>query len=137
MALIQGIKINNFILRTGTGSNLSNIYYNKFHVSSIQQLDQKWRKKNRFTQNPNAFGPLTNLPDYSFADGRPVPFGVRQMTRINKQRQYFTKIKQLASEVDYAVERYNRIQNELTEKKKSIIDSKLKPKGQKYLAAAK
>ncbi|KAG8041236.1 hypothetical protein G9C98_002224 [Cotesia typhae] len=57
------------------------------------------------------------------------------MIRINKQREYFTKIKKLASEVDYAVERYNRIQSEISEKKKSIIDNKLKPKGQQLLEA--
>lgn len=26
--------------------------------------------------NPNSFGPLANLPDYSYMDGRPTPMGV-------------------------------------------------------------
>ena len=40
------------------------------------------------TANPNTFGPLTNLPDYTFKDGRPTPLGVRQKARLDKQRDY-------------------------------------------------
>jgi hypothetical protein len=40
------------------------------------------------TSNPNTFGPLTNLPDYTFKDGRSTPYGVRQFQRIRKQQCY-------------------------------------------------
>lgn len=40
------------------------------------------------TNNPNKFGPLTNLPDYTFKDGRPTPLGIRQKARLDKQRDY-------------------------------------------------
>ncbi|XP_057332409.1 39S ribosomal protein L52, mitochondrial [Microplitis mediator] len=134
MAFIEIFKMNKFIkLRSSIDIIINNVSSNKFHVSSVQQLDQKWRKKNRLTMNPNAFGPLTNYPDYSYADGRPSPFGVRQLGRINKQRNIFAKIEKLSGEIDYAVERYNRIQNDIAEKRKNIIDNKLKPKGNESL----
>jgi len=40
------------------------------------------------TSNPNTSNPLTNLPDYSFKDGRPTPIGVRQLARMETQRKY-------------------------------------------------
>ena len=39
-------------------------------------LDVKRREKQGLHINPTAHGPLTNLPDYSFSDGRPTPLGV-------------------------------------------------------------
>lgn len=38
--------------------------------------------------NPNKDKTLLDLPDYSFLDGRPTPYGSRQKLRIEKQRQY-------------------------------------------------
>jgi hypothetical protein len=45
-------------------------------TSSINFLDQRWRKKMKLPKNPNAEGPLTNLPDYTYMDGRVTPLGV-------------------------------------------------------------
>lgn len=33
-------------------------------------------------KNPTSSGPLTDLPDYSFMDGRPTPLGVNEKTPI-------------------------------------------------------
>lgn len=44
--------------------------------TSKLHLDQKWREERGLPANPNEFGPLTNLPDYTFLDGRPTPMGV-------------------------------------------------------------
>jgi hypothetical protein len=49
---------------------------NSFHTSKFTLLDQKWRDEKGLPANPNAEGPLTNLPDYTFMDGRPTPLGV-------------------------------------------------------------
>lgn len=40
------------------------------------QSDAKWRRENNLPSCPSSFGPLTNLPDYTFEDGRPTPLGV-------------------------------------------------------------
>ena len=39
-------------------------------------VDQKWRQEKRLAENPNMEGPLTNLPDFTYMDGRPTPLGV-------------------------------------------------------------
>ncbi|XP_043474220.1 39S ribosomal protein L52, mitochondrial [Leptopilina heterotoma] len=109
------------------------ILVNGFKTSSVPCIDQKWRKQRGLTLNPNRFGPLTNLPDYSFKDGRTVPLGVNQSKRLNKNREYAEKIVKLVGEVDYAVERYYRLIEEKKQERDEILRNKLKPKGQLLL----
>ncbi|KYN34413.1 39S ribosomal protein L52, mitochondrial [Trachymyrmex septentrionalis] len=108
-----------------------NIVVNGFHQSCVQYLNQKWRQKRGLTVNPNTFGLLTNMADYTFKDGRPTPLGVRQKARLDKQRGYaiYAKIVKLVREVDFAVERHARIQEKKKEERQEILNNKLKPKG--------
>ncbi|XP_012058368.1 PREDICTED: 39S ribosomal protein L52, mitochondrial [Atta cephalotes] len=106
-----------------------NIVVNGFHQSCTQYINQRWRQKRGLTANPNTFGPLTNLPDYTFKDGRPTPLGVRQKARLDKQRDYAAKIIKLVGEVDFAVERHARMQEKKKEERQEILNNKLKPKG--------
>lgn len=106
-----------------------NIIVNGFHQSCVQYLNQRWRQRHGLTTNPNAFGLLTNLPDYTFKDGKPTPLGIRQKTRLERQRKYAAKIIKLAGEVDYAVERHARLQEKEKEERQKILNNKLKPKG--------
>lgn len=55
-----------------------------FHTTCIngQHSFRGQRKPEYRRNNPNIFGPLTNLPDYSYMDGRPTPLGVSG-TRIS------------------------------------------------------
>lgn len=48
----------------------------EFHVTGIN-FDIVWRRNRRLPKNPTSSGPLTDLPDYTFIDGRPTPLGVR------------------------------------------------------------
>lgn len=45
------------------------------HVTGVN-CDIIWRRNRRLPKNPTSSGPLTDLPDYSFMDGRPTPLGV-------------------------------------------------------------
>ncbi|CAL7948287.1 unnamed protein product [Xylocopa violacea] len=118
------------VFRAANSTNLA-ICTNKFHTSVATYLDQKWRAEKGLTQNPNSRGPLLNLSDYSYKDNRPIAFSARQFNRIKKHQEFMMQIVKLAGEVDYAVERHARLIKEQEEKKKQILDSKLKPKGQK------
>ncbi|CAL1677180.1 unnamed protein product [Lasius platythorax] len=106
-----------------------NIVVNGFHQSCVQYLNQRWREKHGLTANPNAFGLLTNLPDYTFKDGKPTPLGIRQKGRLDKQRDYAAKVIKLVGEIDYAVERHAKMQEKEKQRRQQILDSKLKPKG--------
>lgn len=63
----------------------------------------------------------------------PVFRQVRQTSRVKKQREYAQKIVTAIKEVDFAKERYQRLTKEEADKRQSIIDGKLKPKGKLLL----
>nr|XP_012215919.1 PREDICTED: 39S ribosomal protein L52, mitochondrial [Linepithema humile] len=109
--------------------HINYITINGFHQSCVQHLNQKWREKRGLTSNPNTFGPLTNLPDYTFKDGKPTPLGIRAKARLEKQSEYAVKIIKLVGEVDHAVERHAKLQKENEQRRQQILDNKLKPKG--------
>lgn len=51
-----------------------------FHTSSVNNARYKrFRAEYGMKINPNTFSPLTNLPDYTYMDGRPTPLGVRMI----------------------------------------------------------
>lgn len=101
----------------------------QFSCTMIRALDRKWRERRGLPENPNAFGPLTNLPDYSFLDGRPTPLGSNQKRRLKKQQEIAGKIVTLSGELDFAKKRYARMQAEEAATRENVIKSKLKPKG--------
>ncbi|TMW43642.1 hypothetical protein DOY81_011280, partial [Sarcophaga bullata] len=99
-------------------------------------LDQKWREEQGLPSNPNEFGPLTNLPDYTFLDGRATPMGSNQKRRLIKQQEIATKIVTMSKELDMAKERYKNLQEQKEAERQKIMQAKLKPKG-KYLLQQK
>nr|XP_012151326.1 PREDICTED: 39S ribosomal protein L52, mitochondrial isoform X2 [Megachile rotundata] len=108
---------------------------NRFHTSSTTCLDQGWRRTKGLVTNPNTAGPLLNSQDYSFEDKRPTPYGSGQLRRIRKHQEYARRIIQLVYEVDFAVERHAKLLKEKEEQRQKILDSKLKPKGEKLIAS--
>ncbi|KAF5270007.1 hypothetical protein FQR65_LT05806 [Abscondita terminalis] len=98
-------------------------------TTSFNCLDQRWREARGLPMNPNASGVLTDSADYTYLDGSPVPYGTRQKNRINKQKEIAQRIIQLSSEIDYAVERHQKLRIDEEQRKQNIIHNKLKPKG--------
>ncbi|XP_055917099.1 39S ribosomal protein L52, mitochondrial [Eupeodes corollae] len=91
--------------------------------------DQHWREENGLPLNPNSYGPLTNLPDYSYVDGRPTPLGTNQKKRVQHQQEIARKMVSALKELDYAKQRFVDMKSSKEAEKKRIIDNKLKPKG--------
>ncbi|XP_065082510.1 large ribosomal subunit protein mL52 [Ochlerotatus camptorhynchus] len=98
-------------------------------TSTYKHAGHKWCEKNNLPKNPNKSGPLTDLPDYTFMDGRVTPLGANQKKKLLQQHELATKIVTMSKEMDFALERYNKLQEEKQMEKKSILQSKLKPKG--------
>ncbi|XP_042257174.1 39S ribosomal protein L52, mitochondrial [Thunnus albacares] len=93
------------------------------------QAGEKWRKEHGLARSGTEYGPLTDLPDWSFADGRPAP-PMKGMLRRRQEREALARrIVMLSSEVDRGMERWTEKQEEakrMEEHKKSLL---LKPKG--------
>ncbi|XP_022232232.2 39S ribosomal protein L52, mitochondrial [Drosophila obscura] len=106
-------------------------------VTATRAIDQKWREDKGLPENPNAFGPLTNLPDYTFLDGRPTPLGSNQNKRLLRQQEIATKIVELSGELEFAKQRHERQRIAAATEKQRIIENKLKPKGHLMLKQKK
>ncbi|KAI3376343.1 hypothetical protein L3Q82_016825 [Scortum barcoo] len=79
------------------------------------------------------YGPLTDLPDWSFADGRPAPPMKGQQRRKQEREVLARRIVMLNSEVDRGMEAWSKRVEEAErteEHRKSLL---LKPKGKLLL----
>ncbi|XP_016986386.1 39S ribosomal protein L52, mitochondrial [Drosophila rhopaloa] len=98
-------------------------------VSAARSIDQKWRAEKGLPENPNAFGPLTNSPDFTYLDGRPTPLGANQKRRLLKQQEIAARIVELSGELEFAKQRHERLKQSAESEKQRLIQNKLKPKG--------
>ncbi|XP_055378372.1 39S ribosomal protein L52, mitochondrial [Condylostylus longicornis] len=115
------LKPNNIrIISKWTSREISSctIFYNK--------NSNHWRE---LGHNPNSFGPLTNLPDYTYMDGRPTPLGCNMKKRLDKQKEIAKKIVDLNKELAFAKDRHIRLQKEKSELIEKQVAAQLKPKG--------
>uniref|UniRef100_A0A8C5XCB4 Large ribosomal subunit protein mL52 n=2 Tax=Microcebus murinus TaxID=30608 RepID=A0A8C5XCB4_MICMU len=53
------------------GTVLSSV--RRLHRSAAAWAGSQWRLQQGLAANPSGYGPLTELPDWSYADGRPAP----------------------------------------------------------------
>ncbi|XP_047455865.1 39S ribosomal protein L52, mitochondrial [Mugil cephalus] len=98
------------------------------------QAGQKWRKEHGLSRSGTEYGPLTDLPDWSFSDGRPAPPLKGQLRRRQEREVLARRIVMLSSEMDRGIEKYEKRQDEAKraeEHKKSLL---LKPKGKLLMA---
>ncbi|XP_021091900.2 39S ribosomal protein L52, mitochondrial isoform X4 [Mesocricetus auratus] len=58
----------------------------RLHCSAAARAGGQWRLKQGLAANSAGYGPLTELPDWSFADGRPAP-PMRGQLRRQAQRE--------------------------------------------------
>ncbi|CAB3221510.1 unnamed protein product [Arctia plantaginis] len=99
-------------------------------LSSTAALSTKeWRAERGLPANRNAEGILTDGPDFTYQDGRPTPLLHKQMKRLKRQREYATKMVELCSELDFAKERFKKLEEAKEQERQQIISNRLKPKG--------
>ncbi|KAM6959716.1 large ribosomal subunit protein mL52 [Tautogolabrus adspersus] len=100
-----------------------------FSTTCGLQAGDKWRKEHGLARTGSEYGPLTDLPDWSFADGRPAPPMKGHMRRKQEREVIARRIVMLSSEVDRGIEAWSEKQEEakrMEQHKKSLL---LKPKG--------
>lgn len=117
-------------MRTGHLTQVRSKHYN---FASLAKL--KTRRDQGLTGNPNAAGVLTDSPDFSYLDGRLTPLGQGQNRRLARNEQAKQQIILLAGEIDFAIERYNKMQKGEQDRKQEILDRKLKPKGETLIGS--
>ncbi|XP_037116715.1 39S ribosomal protein L52, mitochondrial isoform X2 [Syngnathus acus] len=89
----------------------------------------KWRKEHGLARSGSEYGPLTDLPDWSFADGRAAPPMKGMLRRRGEREEMARRIVMLSSEMDRGIESWLEREEEaqrIEERQKSLL---LKPKG--------
>uniref|UniRef100_A0A8D0B5H6 Large ribosomal subunit protein mL52 n=1 Tax=Salvator merianae TaxID=96440 RepID=A0A8D0B5H6_SALMN len=100
-----------------------------FHCSPRDWAGAAWRIKHGFPVNPSIYGPTTDLPDWSFADGRPAPPLKGQTRRREKNEVFARRVAMISAEMDHALEKWEAKQKANEEAAEKKLHKKLKPKG--------
>ncbi|XP_054719794.1 39S ribosomal protein L52, mitochondrial-like [Uloborus diversus] len=99
------------------------------HTAPILYRIGGWRLRQGLPAKGVEYGPMTDLPDWSYADGRPAPLSHGQRKRIKLQKQYCEQIIQLTKEVDECFELQKEKTAKENEKREAFLRNRLKPKG--------
>uniref|UniRef100_A0A8C4EA24 Large ribosomal subunit protein mL52 n=1 Tax=Dicentrarchus labrax TaxID=13489 RepID=A0A8C4EA24_DICLA len=89
----------------------------------------KWLPWQGLARSGTEYGPMTDLPDWSYADGRPAPLMKGQLRRKQEREDLARRIVMLSTEMDRGMEAWREKQEaakSMEEDKKSLL---LKPKG--------
>ncbi|XP_018601944.1 39S ribosomal protein L52, mitochondrial-like isoform X2 [Scleropages formosus] len=108
-----------------------------FSQSIVSHAGSKWRLEHGLARSGSEYGPLTDLPDWSFADGRPAPLMKGQLRRQKEREEFARRVVVLSTEMEAGMQKW-RVKKEeeqiMREKKKSQL---LKPKGKLLLKTKK
>ncbi|XP_067651487.1 large ribosomal subunit protein mL52-like [Haliotis asinina] len=99
-----------------------------FQTSVPVTVGQQWRLERGQAANNTRYGPLTDMPDYSYIDGRPTPLSKGQVRRRWKRIGIAKRIKLLVGEMNEARENYALKQKKEEKQKEEAVTRRLKPK---------
>ncbi|XP_063043392.1 39S ribosomal protein L52, mitochondrial [Engraulis encrasicolus] len=104
-------------------------YCRSFSSTSCTPAGQIWRESFGLPSKGSEYGPLTDLPDWSYADGRPAPPMKGQVRRQQQREAFARRVVALNSEVDAGMQQWQDKKDaevQAEEHRKYLI---LKPKG--------
>ncbi|XP_073234269.1 large ribosomal subunit protein mL52-like isoform X2 [Porites lutea] len=94
----------------------SNCYGRHWSTHSALQAGQKIRLGRGQAKDGIAYGPLTDLPDWSYADGTPAPETKRQRIRRFRRLDVANQVKTYLEEMEKAAQRRDKEGNILETK---------------------
>ncbi|XP_006932783.1 39S ribosomal protein L52, mitochondrial isoform X2 [Felis catus] len=100
----------------------------KLHSSVAARAGSQWRLQQGLAANPSGYGPLTELPDWSYADGRPAPPMKGQLRRTAQREKFARRVVLLSQEMDAGLQAWQLRQQKLQEEEGKQKNA-LKPKG--------
>ncbi|XP_064615208.1 large ribosomal subunit protein mL52-like [Liolophura sinensis] len=104
------------------------IFRQGFSVTAVPWVGQKWRVSQGMSGDGNRYGPLTDLPDFSYLDGRPAPLAKGQIRREKEKLETAAHVMKLIEEVDFAKARHEKKLKDKERDKTKMIESRLKAK---------
>ncbi|XP_073693705.1 large ribosomal subunit protein mL52 [Garra rufa] len=100
-----------------------------FSSSCVTLAGKKWRLENGLARCGSEYGPLTDLPDWSYADGRPAPPLKGQIRRQKQREEFARRAVYLSAEVDEGMKRWQEKKEAEKQKEEHVKSLLLKPKG--------
>ncbi|XP_022376200.1 39S ribosomal protein L52, mitochondrial isoform X2 [Enhydra lutris kenyoni] len=101
----------------------------RLHSSVAAQAGSQWRLQQGLAANPSGYGPLTELPDWSYADGRPAPPMRGQLRRKAQREKFARRVVLLSQEMDAGLQAWQLRQQEKLQEEERKQKNALKPKG--------
>ncbi|XP_053324434.1 39S ribosomal protein L52, mitochondrial [Spea bombifrons] len=98
------------------------------HNSTPLCAGQEWRIRNGFARSNSEYGPLTDLPDWSFADGRPAPTWKGHLRRKEEREALTRRVILLSTEMEAGLTNWREKQQALEEEHVQKKKMQLKPK---------
>ncbi|XP_073509367.1 large ribosomal subunit protein mL52 [Phyllobates terribilis] len=85
------------------------------YSSALLCAAQDWRIKHGFARSGSEYGPMTDLPDWSFADGRAAPPWKSQNRRKEENKELASRIIMFSKEMDQGMKKWTEKQDSLKE----------------------
>ncbi|XP_054572411.1 39S ribosomal protein L52, mitochondrial isoform X2 [Eptesicus fuscus] len=101
----------------------------RLHGSAAARAGSQWRLQQGMAANPSGYGPLTELPDWSYADGRPAPPMKGQLRRQAQREKFARRVVLLSQEMDAGLQAWQLRQQEKLQKEEQRKKNALKRKG--------
>ncbi|OCU01256.1 39S ribosomal protein L52, mitochondrial-like isoform X2 [Xenopus laevis] len=115
-------------VRLWNSVDLSRAGNRNVHSSALRCAGQDWRVRRGFARSGSEYGPLTDLPDWSFADGRPAPPWKGQIRRKEEREAFAHRVVLLSTEMDQGMINWNnnrqKMKAEQLDKERSKLQSK-------------
>ncbi|XP_057344586.1 39S ribosomal protein L52, mitochondrial isoform X1 [Manis pentadactyla] len=101
----------------------------RLHCNAAALAGGQWRLQQGLAANPSGYGPLTELPDWSYADGRPAPPMKGQLRRKVQREKFARRVVLLSQEMDAGLQAWQLRQQEKLQEEERKQNNALKPKG--------
>ncbi|XP_067389202.1 large ribosomal subunit protein mL52 [Emydura macquarii macquarii] len=88
-----------------------------------------WREQQGLAPSSGGYGPLRDLPDWSFVDGRPAPPWKGQTRRRQEDEAFARRVAQLAGEMERGLQRWRDGRCRDLDAQDSRRQNRLQPKG--------
>ncbi|XP_074091002.1 large ribosomal subunit protein mL52 isoform X2 [Macrotis lagotis] len=101
----------------------------RLHLSVVGRAGGAWRIQQGQAPSPSGYGPLTELPDWSYADGRRAPPMKGQLQRKAQREKFARRVVLLSQEMDAGLKTWEQKQQEKRQEEEKKQKNLLKPKG--------
>ncbi|XP_030043577.1 large ribosomal subunit protein mL52 [Microcaecilia unicolor] len=100
-----------------------------FSCGIIYCAGKNWRVSHGFAPSDSEYGPLTDLPDWSFADGRPGIPWKGQVRRKEQREQFARRVVMLNKEMAHGIRVWEEAQHQTIAQQEETRRHRLKEKG--------